>query len=161
MAGTLVTIAPLGASDLEGCVEIMSRSLPWTRYGMDEAAIGALWRSALDSGATVAVAHVEGVTAGFAWFIEQGGFGLSGYLKLLGVHPDRRGQGVGGVLLDHTEKLACRAGRKDLLLLVSDFNVAAQRFYQDRGYVQVGSIPDYVVPGVAELILRKRLREVR
>jgi ribosomal protein S18 acetylase RimI-like enzyme len=158
MAGTAVTVAPLAENDIDTCVEIMSGSVPWTRYGMDDEAIAAMWRSALCSGAVVNVAHVESKTAGFAWFIDRGGFGLSGYLKLLGVHPDLRGQGVGGVLLDHTEQLTIQAGRQDLLLLVSDFNVAALKFYLDRGYVQVGSIPDYAVPGIAELILRKRLR---
>jgi ribosomal protein S18 acetylase RimI-like enzyme len=158
VAGTAVTIAPLAETDLDRCVEIMNRSLPWTRYGLGEGALAAMWRSALDSGAAVAVAHVERRTAGFAWYIDRGGFGLSGYLKLLGVHPDLRGRGVGGILLDHTEQLAIQAGRPDLLLLVSDFNVAAQTFYLDRGYERVGSIPDYVVPGIVELILRKRLR---
>ena len=141
------------------CVEIMSRSLPWTQYRLTEHAIAALWRSALSSSATVAVARVAGKAAGFAWYIERGGFGLSGYLKLLGVHPDMRGRGVGGVLLDHTERLTIAAGGRDLLLLVSDFNHAARTFYRDRGYAQVGSIPDYIAPGIAELILRKRLAE--
>ena len=32
-------------------------------------------------GATVAVARLEGKAAGFSWYIERGGFGLSGYLS--------------------------------------------------------------------------------
>ncbi len=158
MAGAAISISPLADTDLDRCVEIMLRSLPWTRYGLDQEALTAMWRSALNSGAEVAVAHVEHRTAGFAWYIDRGGFGLSGYLKLLGVHPDLRGRGVGGILLDYTEQLAIQAGRPDLLLLVSDFNVAAQKFYLDRGYEGVGSIPDYVMPGIAELILRKHLK---
>jgi ribosomal-protein-alanine N-acetyltransferase len=45
-----------------------------------------------------------------------------------------------------------------MVLLCSDFNTEAQRFYRRAGYEQVGALPDYVVPGVAELIFRKRLR---
>ncbi len=105
------------------------------------------------------VARVEGLTAGFAWYIERGGFGLSGYLKLLGVHPNLRGRGVGGLLLEHTERLTLAAGCRDLLLMVSDFNLDAQEFYHDHGYTQVGGIPDYEAPGITELILRKHLAE--
>ena len=44
----------------------------------------------------------------------------------------------------------------DIFLLVSDFNAAAQAFYRRLGYEQVGAIPGYVVPGISELIFRKR-----
>ena len=39
---------------------------------------------------------------------------------------------------------------------MSDFNAAAQAFYGRLGYEQIGTIPGYVVPGVSELIFRKR-----
>jgi ribosomal protein S18 acetylase RimI-like enzyme len=159
MSKPAVVVTPFEEHDIPICVEIMTQSLPWTRYPLTENAISSLWRTAWSSGATVAVARVDGRTAGFSWYIERGGFGLSGYLKLLGVHPDMRGQGVGGVLLDHTERLTIAVGGRDLLLLVSDFNLDAQTFYRDRGYSQVGGIPDYVAPGITELILRKRLAE--
>jgi len=41
--------------------------------------------------------------------------------------------------------------------LCSDFNTDAQRYYEKHGYSRVGAIPDYVVPGITELIYRKRL----
>ena len=44
----------------------------------------------------------------------------------------------------------------DVFLLVSDFNTTAQAFYRRLGYEQVGAIPGYVVPGITELIFRKR-----
>ena len=43
-----------------------------------------------------------------------------------------------------------------LFLLVSDFNVDAQRFYQRHGYTQIGAIAGYVVPEVVELLFWKR-----
>jgi ribosomal protein S18 acetylase RimI-like enzyme len=56
--------------------------------------------------------------------------------------------------MEHAEQELFRTG-KDIFLLVSDFNIDAQSFYQRLGYRQVGAIPDYLIPGVAELIYHK------
>jgi hypothetical protein len=48
---------------------------------------------------------------------------------------------------------------QDIFLLVSDFNLAGQRFYAAHGYHQVGTVVDDVCLGIGELIYRKRLRE--
>ena len=157
MSRTPVHITPLAERDLPACAEIMKSSLPWTRYPISQAAARRLWWDALATAASVVVARLDGQTVGFAWYIERGGFGLGGYLKLLGVDAKARGRGVGGALLDHVEWWAMQQGQRDLFLLVSDFNLTAQTFYQARGYVQVGEIPDFVTPGITELILRKRL----
>ncbi len=84
-----------------------------------------------------------------------GAFGRSDYLRLIGVRADCAGQGIGAALLSEVE---ARATSRDLLLLVSDFNEGAQRFYRRMGYEQIGAIPGYVLPDVTELIFRKRLR---
>jgi ribosomal protein S18 acetylase RimI-like enzyme len=74
---------------------------------------------------------------------------------LIGVRPELRGQGIGAALMAHAEA-AMFSHVADVFLLVSDFNVAARRFYERLGYVRVGALADYVVPGVTELIYRKR-----
>jgi len=152
-------IAPLAERDLPGCAALMAGSEPWTRYGIDDRAARALWANALSERAEVVVARQGEITCGFAWYISRGAFGLSGYLKLLGVSREARGRGVGRALLAHTERRALADGQDDLFLLVSDFNLAAQRFYQAHGYQEIGAVADYVCPGIAELIYRKRLRE--
>jgi ribosomal protein S18 acetylase RimI-like enzyme len=151
-------IAPLAEQDIIPCGTLMTTSEPWTRYGITTDAAVALWRRALADGASVSVARLDGRTAGFAWYIAGAGFGLSGYLKLLGVAADARGCGVGSALLDHVEGRTLADGQRDLILLVSDFNMAAQHFYRRHGYRREGMLRDYVVPGIAELIYRKRLR---
>jgi ribosomal protein S18 acetylase RimI-like enzyme len=45
---------------------------------------------------------------------------------------------------------------QDVLLLVSDFNESAQRFYHRRGYEQVGALPGYVLADITELLFRKK-----
>jgi ribosomal protein S18 acetylase RimI-like enzyme len=63
---------------------------------------------------------------------------------------------VGGALMDRAEAFLSQSS-PDIFLLTSDFNQSAQRFYQRRGYRQVGALPDYVLPGVTELIFWKRM----
>ncbi len=96
---------------------------------------------------------------GFAWCLPKGGFGRTVYLRLIGVKPDLARAGIGAALLTAAEQAALDL-KSDLMLLVSDFNVDAQRFYQRQGYQQIGAIPGYVLPDVSELIYWKQLRNV-
>jgi len=151
-------IAPLSHQDIDRCARLMASSAPWTRYGVSVDAAHVLWTRALQEGATVVVARHDGVVRGFAWYVAHGGFNRSGYLKLLGVDQEARGSGIGGALLAYVERKTLADGQRDLLLLVSDFNVAAQHFYQAHGYREVGALADYVHPGITELIYHKRPR---
>src|SRR5689334_4111296 len=40
---------------------------------------------------------------GFVWCIPQGAFGRSPYVRLIAIHPDLTGQGLGAALLDAAE----------------------------------------------------------
>jgi ribosomal protein S18 acetylase RimI-like enzyme len=129
------------------------------RYGFTADKAGAALEQALRQADTLLVCDTEGTpgrACGLAWVMPTGGFGRSAYLRLLAVNEAYAGLGIGTGLLAHAEQLAARS-TKDMLLLVSDFNVDAQRFYQRQGYAQIGAIPDYVVPGVTELFFRKLL----
>ena len=150
-------IVSLREEHVLSCARLMASSEPWTRYDLHADAAASLWRRALRDGAGVSIACLEARVVGFAWYVAAGAFGLSGYLKQFGVDVGARGRGVGTALLDHIERRTVEDSQHDLFLLVSDFNLAAQRFYQGRGYEQVGALQDYVMPGIAELIYRKRL----
>lgn len=158
MQQDMLRIVRLSEQDLEACATIMAESEPWTRYHVTHDDARTLWSDALAQGAGVYVGRVAEETVGFAWYIPRAGFGLSGYLKLLGVSTGMRGRGIGKALLAQVEQLTLADGQDDLLLLVSDFNLAAQGFYQQQGYRRVGELDSYVVTGVTELIYRKRLR---
>lgn len=157
--GRELQIVPLAERDIEPCAALMAGSEPWTRYGIDVTAARTLWRHAMETQATVDVARRDDVACGFVWYIARGAFGLSGYVKLLGVSQEARGQGLGTALLVHAERRALADGQDDLFLLVSDFNLPAQHFYEAHGYHHVGAIADYVCADIGELIYRKRLRE--
>ncbi len=93
---------------------------------------------------------------GFIWAVERGAFARSAYIPLLAVDLTSRGQGVGTRLLAAAEE---RLGKHtaDVFLLCAEFNSEAQRFYQRQGYKIVGTLPDYVMPGITEIIFRKQM----
>jgi ribosomal protein S18 acetylase RimI-like enzyme len=79
---------------------------------------------------------------------------LGDYLELLAVAAWARGKGVGRRLLEHIEPLVF--GRtKNLFACVSDFNEQARAFYKKHGYQEIGPMPNFLIPGSAELLLRK------
>jgi GNAT superfamily N-acetyltransferase len=78
------------------------------------------------------------------------------YLQLLALMPPYQGQGLGRALL---EWYAQQAGPNDrwLWLCCSAFNARANAFYQRHGYEQIAVLPDQIVDGMNELLLRKRI----
>jgi len=43
----------------------------------------------------------------------------------------------------------------NLFACVSDFNTEARRFYGKNGYQEIGPIPNFLIPGSAEILMRK------
>ncbi len=146
-------IRAMTPDDLPACAQIMADNPLWQRYGVSYESAFKRLSTGLAEGATILVA-ADPLAVGFIWYAAKGAFQRSGYIMLVGVAPSAQSAGVGAHLMDAAEA-ALFATSRDVLLLVSDFNQAAQRFYQRRGYQQVGSIPDYVLSGVTELIFRK------
>jgi ribosomal protein S18 acetylase RimI-like enzyme len=91
---------------------------------------------------------------GVCWFLPRGTFGTGAYLRTLALREDAQGAGLGARLLEAYEA-ACGAPGGGWFLLTSDFNTAAQRFYERHGYRRVGQLPDFAVPGVSELVFWK------
>ena len=151
-----VSIRPFHPADAAVCGEIVARSALWQRYGVDAAQAARQVADAAQAGEHVHVAEADGTIVGFAWVTPRGAFGRSDYLRRIAVEEPRRGLGVGSALLAAVEN-AARADGRDVVLLVSDFNDRAQRFYRAHGYQQVGTLPRYVLPDVDELILWKRI----
>lgn len=64
-------------------------------------------------------------------------------LLLIGVRPDRRRSGLGGVLLDRMLADAAAAGALQVFLEVRESNAAAIALYSSRGFEVVGRRPGY------------------
>ncbi len=151
-----VTVRLMQPDDISECARWIADTPLWKRYGVTAESIAARLGKGLDKGATIFVAEAAGEVLGFLWFVERGAFNRSGYVQLVGVRPGARGQGIGRTLMEYAEAQSAKLAR-DMFLLVSDFNTDAQRFYEGLGYRQVGRLDDYVLPGIAELVYRKRL----
>jgi ribosomal protein S18 acetylase RimI-like enzyme len=85
---------------------------------------------------------------------------LGDYIELLAVADWARGKGLGGQLLAHVEA-AVFVRTKNLFACVSDFNDQARHFYNKQGYQEIGPMPNFLIPGSAEILLRKTSGPVR
>lgn len=153
-------IRPIELNDISYIAQWMSTVPLWQRYGLSIESITRQFQTAILGKTLISVIQIEEQEAvvGFAWVSRQGAFGRSPYLKLIGIHPNFTGRRFGGQLLTSVEE-DCKRFSDQLFLLVSDFNTDAQKFYKRRGYDHIGTIPNYVLPDVAELIYHKRLRD--
>lgn len=158
----VTAVRPMQSEDIAVVAGWLSAVPLWQRYHLTEARALQLLDQALQRADVLLVADSDdpgGRACGLAWCLPAGAFGRSAYLRILGVHPDRAGQGIGAVLLRQAEATVATSC-DDLFLLVADFNTDAQRFYERQGYHQIGVIPGYVLPDVAELLYWKRLRSL-
>jgi len=125
------------------------------RYGNDAGTLAKIWREALVRGDRIYVACGNQGPCGLCWFMPSGTLGVGGYLRLIALTPEAQGTGIGAELLETFERETF-VHSKNAFLLVSDFNTAAQRFYERQGYVRTGALADLVVPGVSELLYWKK-----
>ena len=132
----------------------------WRAYGVTIREARETFAAALGGAALVEVADDGGRVVGFVEYLVRGTFGHSGYVWSIGVAPGAQGRGVGGQLMDAAEAKIFEAG-PNVFLLVTASNTDAQRFYERRGYRRIGEIPDYVRPGLTEILYRKTQGPIR
>ena len=81
---------------------------------------------------------------------------LAGYLQTICVAPAYHGRGVGPKLMKFAEERIFRE-HPNVFLFVSSFNDTALRFYERLGYARVGEVPNYLVDGHSEILMRKTI----
>jgi len=150
-------LRPAHAEDLAPLAAGLARLPLMVRYGRAAPQILADLEAALARGDGLLLAVELGRPTGLAWFLRQGTLGMGGYLRLMAVLTEAQARGTGAALLAAFEAEVAAASPQ-AFLLCSDFNLAAQRFYERRGWARVGALPGLVLPDVAELLYWKRLR---
>jgi [ribosomal protein S18]-alanine N-acetyltransferase len=150
-------IRDMTPNDRDAVVQLLAESDPWKTLGYSSADWNRIF-CPLPQGRNAYVVEVKGKVAGIAIVREK--FLLGDYLELLGIALWARGKGLGGTLLRHIEPIVF--GRtKNLFACVSDFNEQARAFYKKHGYQEIGPMPNFLIPGSAEMLLRKTAGPVR
>lgn len=137
--------------DRDTVIALLGDSDPWKTLGYDQEDWGRIF-CPTPQGRDSFVGEIEGKIAAIA--IVRQKFLLGDYLELLGVAGWARGKGMGTQLLRHIESLVF-ARTKNLFACVSDFNKGARDFYKKQGYQEIGPMPNFLIPGSAEILLRK------
>jgi len=145
------SIRAMRVEDREPVIRLLLASDPWKRLGQT-AADWDRYFSPIPPGRESFVVERDGVAAGIAVVRQK--FLLGDYLELFGVAEGARGLGFGARMLTHVESLVFSRA-KNLFICVSDFNEPARRFYRKHGYQEIGAIPNLLIPGSAEVLLRK------
>jgi ribosomal protein S18 acetylase RimI-like enzyme len=152
----MLDVRPLRMTECDAAGAIVGKNALWRdryHYSADQAARDLLYAT---SHGDFVVGAFAPALVGIAWVLPKGAFGRSPYLRLLAVDPEAQSAGAGLALLAHAEANAAK-GARHFFLLVSDFNDRAQAFYRQAGYAPVGSLPDFVLPSVAEQLWMKVL----
>lgn len=93
---------------------------------------------------------------GVPWPCEWSEVSDTGYIGSLAVFDGATGRGIGAALLNAVEEKIQAAGLDRVCLMVSDFNVRAQKFYYSHGYEWVGIQENFQKTGDKENLLEKR-----
>ncbi|UVT21961.1 MAG: GNAT family N-acetyltransferase [Nitrospira sp.] len=141
----------MNSGDREAVVRLLEESDPWKTLGYTKDDWNRIF-CPIPQGRDCYVVDLEGRVAGIA--IVKQKFLLGDYLELLGVAGWARHRGIGGQLLSHIEQLVFER-TKNLFACVSDFNEPARVFYKKHGYQEIGPMPNFLIPGSAEMLLRK------
>lgn len=144
-------IRPYRPGDRQAVVQMLADSDPWKRLGYTLADWERLFET-VPQGREAFVIEADGGVAGLALLRQR--FLLGDYLELLAIAPAAQHRGLGATLLAYLERLVF-ARAKNLFVCVSDFNERARRFYTRHGYREIGPIPNFLVPGSAEILMRK------
>jgi ribosomal protein S18 acetylase RimI-like enzyme len=145
------SIRPMQPEDRAAVVQLLGDSDPWRTLGYAATDWNRIF-CPTPQGRDSYVADLDGQVAAIAIVRQQ--FLAGDYLELLGVAEWAQRRGVGRRLLEYIERLVF--GRtKNLFACVSDFNHHARRFYKQQGFQEIGPMPDFLIPGASEILLRK------
>lgn len=144
-------IREMRPTDREAVIRILTDSDPWKRLGYGRADWIRMFHPTPE-GRESYVLEQDGIVVGIA--VVRPKFLMGDYVELFGVADQARGKGLGSTLLAHVESITFGRSR-NLFVCVSDFNQPARAFYQGLGYQEVGPMPNLLIAGSAEILLRK------
>jgi len=146
-------VNPATTEDIEMCAVLMSSSSPWKDFYFSIEQCQSLLRA---PGLQVHCAHEGTQLTAFLASLSRN-VGGEPMIEYVCVQDDYRNQGIGTQLIQFFEdRLFPEAD--NLFMFVSDINPKALSLYQRLGYVVVGQLPNYNLPGQTEFLIRKSRR---
>ncbi|HVM90180.1 MAG TPA: GNAT family N-acetyltransferase [Puia sp.] len=131
------------------CAKMMSATEPWITYGMGyELCLKAFEGDFRE----IYVLEIDDKIGGFAILQMQGTF--KGYIQTLCINEGLRGRGLGKKMLRFCEERILKVS-PNIFICVSEFNKGALKLYEETGFEFVGSLHNFLQPGLTELLLRK------
>lgn len=145
-------VRPMQPEDRETVIALLLCSEPWTTLGYARTDWDGYFAPVPKDRETFVIEEPQGTAVGIA--VLRRSFLMGDYLELFGVAKDARRSGIGKCLLAHVESITFGRG-KNLFACVSDFNQEARAFYRKQGYQEIGPMPDLLIAGSAEILVRK------
>ena len=102
------------------------------------------------------VADQDGEVIGFLLGVMVPAPSATGYVHLVGIHPNHRRRGVGKLLYGQFTERCRAAGMKRIKSLASSGHEAPVRFHESMGF-DCAEVPDYAGPGRSRAVFVKEL----
>ncbi len=161
-------------TDIEGILDVVSETFSQDfdfGNGFDRERCQRFFRLALDDPnelVIVATGHDRRIL-GFIHYENKPPTNGTVYLNMIGVRKDCQGLGIGTILLREGDNIAVRyicdecgvPNLATIYLSTSRDNPVGQRLYLKCGYRHVGDIPGLVGEGNTELVMLKKVADVR
>ncbi len=139
--------------DIPEMAEIIASAEAWISYGIDYNQARRML-STLPDALYVAISVKTGEVVGFGSLRRDGVGNIGAYVRLFAVKDKYRGRGVGRQLMDFIWQIAVQTS-PNLFLICSENNREALAFYEKMGFARVGVMPDLVVAGRHEVLMRR------
>ena len=147
-----IDISPASEEERDWAAGLLSESEPWITLGRT---LKQCLKTCHDPEYQIYVAHLDNKPVGFV-ILDPRGMASSPYIKSVAVSPEFRNRKLGAELLKFVENIS-QVHSSHMFLCVSSFNSRARTFYETHGYQAVGELKDYILEGVSEIIMHKRL----
>lgn len=148
---TRVEIRKLREEEIAPCAEMVPRVEPWVTLGANRKKMREYFRKRLERDEGF-VALLRAEIVGFITIKRDFLHGC--YIRRLAVKEEHRGKGIGSRIVAFVEDYAF-ARYPNVFLCVSSSNPRARSFYEGLGYQKVGELPDLILEGHSEYLLRK------
>jgi ribosomal protein S18 acetylase RimI-like enzyme len=148
-----LVIRPMdGDDEARAGATFMSTTDPWLRLGRGfDGCLGALTDPTCET-----YVAVDGSAAPLGYVIINMRGAFIGYIRTVIVAPGARDRGIGTRLVAFAEYRIFRE-TPNVFLCVSSFNTRARALYERLGYEVIGVMPDYLVRGYDEILMRKSI----